>query len=214
MIFLLMPTLHEIQLVKIGMGDYDRPKYAIKFTGKLTDIRFDSAYPESEIRDLGRAPIIEYQRNRAGLIWGQISQPLDDAMSPDNSRKFIIWNGGTWSTGNAITFVHGATCVITPYQSDPYCGFSEAHFFDRGRIISLGKCHEITARTGDVFNGEYYVYSKADGVEKPFTFQLSLGVDDPTIITIDRVIFRWKKGRQTEIKRIRVKGKTSSTVGS
>lgn len=196
----------ELSLVKVGMGDSDRPKYAVKYRGRITHIRFDSVYPESEIADRGRGPKLDFHRNKAGLVWGAISQPLDDAMSPDNTRRFIIWRGQTWSTGNAITFVRDASCVITPYQSSVYVGFSEAHFFDRGRIISLGKCHEITSRKGEVFTGEYYVYFKDDRVEKPFTFQLSLGMDDPSIISINRVVFRWAKGKRTEIKRVRLKG--------
>ena len=208
----LMLLRQDVQLIKIGMGDYDRPEYALKYKGKISDIRYDSAYPESDFKELGRAPKLEYHRNRSGFIWGAISQPLDDAMTPDNSRKFIIWNGGTWATDNAINFVEGASCVLTPYQSSVYCGFSEAYFFNRGRITSLGKCHEITSRKGNTFTGEYYVYKKADGIEKLYTFQLSLGIDDPSMIAIDRVVFRWKKGKRTEIKRIHLKTQPTSAI--
>ena len=201
----LMPLGHDIQLVKIGMGDYDRPKYALKFKGRVTDIRFDSVYPESDFAELGRAPTIDFKQNKEGFIWGRISQPLDDAMSPDNSQKFIIWKGGTWSTGNAISYVKGASCVITPYQSSVYIGYSEAFFFNRGRITSLGKCHEITSRKGGVFTGEYYVYSKADRNEKPFTSQLSLAIDDTSIVALDRVVFRWEKGKRSVIRRVHLK---------
>ncbi len=194
-----MNIRQEVALRRIGTSPTGYPKYELTYRGNRADIRYDSAYPESDFKEYGRAPKLEVHKNLSGLIWGTISQPISDAMNPFLLQSFLIWKGGTWSTWKRIKFISGPTCVISPYEKGINAVYDEAYLFDRGQLISLGKCDEIMSRHGNTFFGRYFVSVAPDGTEVPYTHNVSMGAEYGE--KIRRVDFKSEEGKQTILKR-------------